>query len=243
MRRRLPLSRPLKLGQVTISKHASTAPSPRDGEVRHTALPDTFDGIRFEIRRMIQYVQDAAHDPVVRENAEQICEEYAENMGIGRDSAGMDDRRTCIEAIEAWCRAHYVYLNDPPNIEFIQTPRRMVKQTRVPPDVIRFAIEPLFDAMKSAANPGDVDAYQPPGMTWGDCDEGSCFVLSHAGAKGMKPLKFDFGGHDGTLHHVWGKVHLDENDEKGIATDLTEPDYKLGDYSRFEHYESVEIPL
>ncbi len=243
MHRRLPLSRPVKLGQATISRSALTAPSPTDGEVRHTKLPDDFNGIRFEIGRMIQYVKDAAVDPVVIENVEAICEDYAERMGIGRDSSGMDDRRTCVEAIEAWCRSHYVYLNDPPNIEFIQTPRRMIKQTRVPPDVIRFVIEPLFDAMKSAANASAVDAYDPPGITWGDCDEGSDFVLGHAAAKGIKPLMFDFGGHDGTLHHVWGKIHLGEDDPKGLAADLTEPDYTLGDYSRFEHYESVEIPL
>lgn len=214
----------------TASNSAINAPSPSDGEVRHTKLPDTFDGIRFEIGRMVKYVKDAADDPVVAANAEEIC-------------AGSPDTMSCVREIEAWCRSHYVYLNDPPNIEFIQTPRRMVKQTQVPAEVILHAMNPLMEAMKSALGPESVRGYEPPRITWGDCDEGSCFVLGHCACKQIGPLFFDFGGHEGTLHHVWGKIHLSERDKNGFAADLTEPDYKLGDYSRFEHYESVEIPL
>jgi len=237
MQRKLPLSRPVHMGETirSASTSALNAPSPRDGEVRHTKLPDTFDGIRFEIGRMIKYVQDSADDPVVVGNAHRICHEYADRMGIG-EASEVDGKKLCTEAIEAWCREHYVYLNDPPNIEFIQTPRRMVKQTRVPPEVIRFAIEPLCDAMKATADAAEVDAYEPPPITWGDCDEGSDFALGHAAAVGIRPLGFDFGGHDGTLHHVWANMG-------GVAADLTEPGYRLGDFSSFEHYESVEVPL
>jgi hypothetical protein len=198
--------------------------------VRHTKLPDTFDGIRFEIGRMVKYVQDAASDPIVIENAEMIC-------------SGSKDTMSSVRDIEAWCRQHYVYLNDPPNIEFIQTPRRMVKQTQVPPEVILHAIGPVVEAMREALGPEAVRDYTPPDITWGDCDEGSAFVLGHCASKEIGPLLFDFGGHEGTLHHVWGKIHLSPADRDGLAADLTEPDYTLGDFSRFEHYESVEIPL
>lgn len=241
MHRRLTLSRSLNLGQATqtASNSALRASSPTDGEVRHTKLPDTFDGIRFEIGRMVKYVQDAANDPIVQASADRMCREAG---SMGRDSRDPETLSN-IRAIEAGCRSIYVYLNDPPNIEFIQTPRRMVKQTQVPPEVILHAIGPVMDAMMDTVGPEAVHGYKPPGITWGDCDEGSAFVLGHCASKQIGPLAFDFGGHEGTLHHVWGKIHLSPNDGDGLAADLTEPDYKLGDYSRFEHYESVEIPL
>jgi hypothetical protein len=45
---------------------------------------------------------------------------------------------------------------------------------------------------------------------------------------------------DGTIHHVWSRVGMGE---RFIDSDLTEPDYQLGDYSKFPHYESVEVSL
>ena len=202
MHRRLTLSRSLKLGQATqtVSNSALRAPSPTDGEVRHTKLPDTFDGIRFEIGRMVKYVQDAVNDPIVQASADKMCREAGSR---GRDS---NDPETLsnVRAIEAGCRSRYVYLNDPPNIEFIQTPRRMVKQTQVPPEVILHAISPLMEAMSDTMVPETILGYLPPGITWGDCDEGSCFVLSHCACKEIGPLLFDFGGHEGRRRHAWG---------------------------------------
>lgn len=206
-----------RLGQSSTA--AIDAPAPTDGEVRHISIPDTFDGIRFQIGRMVKYVQDAANDPLVIANVDAICH------------SGND-----LEDIEEWCREHYVYLNDPPNIEFIQTPRRMVKETLVPPEVIRHLMGPLMKRMSQSMGRGSIENYEPPPITMGDCDEGSVLILGHCAARGIVPLAFDFGGNKGTLHHVWGNAG-------GYASDLTEPNYKLGDHSTFEHYDSVEIPL
>ena len=41
------------------AQSAVSAPPPGRGEVRRTALQDDFSGIRFEIARMVKYVQDA----------------------------------------------------------------------------------------------------------------------------------------------------------------------------------------
>lgn len=229
--------------QETVQKassHAITAPPPRDGEVRRTALPDTFDGIRFEIGRMVEYVRDAVNDPVVSRHAQAICEAHAALSGP-ENLDTMDGR---LAAIDSWCRACFVYVNDPPNVEVIQTPRRMVKQTQVPPEVIRSIISPFYDAMGSVMSPAAVEAYEPPGITSGDCDEGGLLLLSNCACVGIRPpdgsLRFKFGGHDGTLHHVWGLVGCGD---RWFDSDLTEPDYKLGDFSRFEHYEEIEVPL
>lgn len=210
------------------SVHAIAAPPPRDGEVRRTALPDTFDGIRFEIGRMIEYVRDAATDPVVAANAHAAC-------------AGAETPSECLKAIDAWCRAHFAYVNDPPNVEVLQTPRRMIKQTRVPPEVLKSIMVPFYDAMASAIDPAQVEEYVPPPLTTGDCDEGASLFLSNcACVPEIGPLRFRFGGHDDTLHHVWDSVGCEGTFHD---SDLTEPDYTLGDFSKFAHYEEVEVPL
>lgn len=228
-------------------KHATqaaiTAPPPGPGEVRRTALPDNFDGIRFEIGRMIAYVRRARRDPFMMAHVRAVCEE--ENV-LGR--APEDPEAACLEAIDVWCRRHYVYLNDPPSIEVIQTPQRMVRQTMVPPEVIRHVMEPCLAAVSATFGREAADAYRPPALCWGDCDEGGALFLAKCICAGVgstpgdggSPYRFRFGGHDGTLHHVWSWVHT-----KGgwQDSDVTEPEYDLGDHSKFPHYEDVEVPL
>lgn len=241
------LRREMAIGRASNS--AISAPSPRDGEIIRTALPDTFDGIRFEIGRMIRYVQDAAKDPIVLSHTAEICSSFANEAEAklqmnGGTLAGTDPRHVAIQAIDNWCREHFVYVNDPPNIEVLQTPRRMIKATKVPPDVLRSIIEPFYEAMYQVAPQADVDAYEPPGLCVGDCDEAGDLYLSQCATipcpEPMDSLGFRFGGHDGTLHHVWAYVGCGD---KMFDGDLTEPGYKLGDFSKFSHYEEVKVSL
>jgi hypothetical protein len=239
----------MRLGQPPMAtRSAIDAPPPGPGEVRHTALPDTFDGIRFEIGRMIRYVQAAVDDPILVEHVRGVCE--ARGAGApwmaARDGREPDPSSGCLEAIEEACRATFVYVNDPPNIEVVQTPRRMHQITRIPPEAIREVIEPFYDAMRTVHDPAVVDDYEPPGVCSGDCDEGSAYFLALCACAAARlgadigPLRFRFGGHDGTLHHVWSYVRCGG---KWNDSDLTEPAYRLGDHSRFAHYEEVEVPL
>lgn len=237
------------LAQASAS--ALNAPSPNTGEVRHTALPDTFDGIRFEIGRMIRYVQDSANDPVVQRHTNDICNQYRSMMASMNGPAPVSEDAFCVEAIDAWCRDHFVYVNDPPNVEVIQTPKRMIKQTKIPKEVILSICEPFLDAFETAGVPlGD---YVPPDIYIGDCDEAACAMLgmcSTLGTRGglkvgdispsLRPLQYRFGGNDGTLHHVWSYVGVSGS---FVDADHTEPDFKLGDHSRFEAFETVEVPL
>lgn len=215
------------------SGSALTSPPPRDGEVIRTALPDDFGGIQFEIGRMIEYVHEAAKDPVVQKQADEI----AGSAGLSGFSSDAIDR---LAATEAWCRDHYVYVNDPPNIEVIQTPRRMIKQTLVPSAVLRSILDPHYEALGSALGPV-VDSYELSGLCAGDCDEGSTLILSLlAGDPEMRPLRFRFGGNKGSLYHVWGLAGVNG---QLIDSDLTEPSFTLGDFSKFDHYEETEVPL
>lgn len=227
---------------------------PETGQVIRTALPDTFDGIRYEIGKMVNYVKAASKDPFMIEHARSIVDGYARRAEMGGISlAGVDPRNLAIEALESWCRQHYAYVNDPPNIEVIQTPKRMVKQTMIPAEVTREVMAPVFEAMLIALGP-QVEQYEIPGMTAGDCDEGSTLMNAECAAWGndsdelasiaaatqIRPIRFRFGGNGGTLHHVWARPYLGE---QGVDSDLTEPSYGLGDFSKFEQYEEVEVEL
>lgn len=235
-----PTGRRVGLGRVQqVSTSALNAPSPKTGEVRHTALPDTFDGIRFEIGRMIRYVQDSAQDPVVQQHVDELCEQYRAAVSMNGPIQASENA-FCVEAIDAWCRDHFVYVNDPPNVEVIQTPRRMIKQTKMPKDVLRSLLAPFFDAFSQAVPSFNHESYTPPDMYIGDCDEAGCAMLGMCACKKVEPLEYRFGGNDGTLHHVWGYVGVDG---KMVDTDHTEPDYKLGQHSSFEAFETVRVPL
>ncbi len=237
-----------------MSQSALMSPPPKTGEVIRTALPDDWNGIRYEIGKMVNYVRQAAKDPFMIEHCRAIVDGYAQAAASmnGNSLAGIDPRNLAIEAIEGWCRRHYSYVNDPPNIEVIQTPKRMVKQTMVPAEVTRDVMAPIFEVMADAVGPS-VSEYEIPGMTAGDCDEGSTLMNAHcaawkgspdAGMEGgsdqIRPIRFRFGGNGGTLHHVWARPYLGD---QGIDSDLTEPGYGLGDYSKFEQYEEVEVSL
>lgn len=233
------------MGRTEPRNLAIDAPSPSDGEVRRTALPDTFDGIRFEIARMVKYVQDARKDPLIIDAARQICANYgkfieAMSAREGRPISAHNNKTLYLEGIDIWCRDHFCYVNDPPNVEVIQTPRRMVKQTRVAREVIEHIMEPFYRQMEEADPSFHRGTFSPPPVFIGDCDEGATIVLALCACMDIGPCRFRFGGNEGTLHHVWARVNADGN---WYDSDITEPEYRLGDFSQFEAFEEVEVPL
>lgn len=165
------------MGRAVLAKDGGSAiqaAPPKDGEVFRTALPDTFDGIRFEIGRMVTYVQDGRKDPLMIETARQLCSAYGDfvaEMGRreGQEINVHNNKTLYVEAIDLWCREHFTYVNDPPNIEVIQTGRRMVKQTRVPREVIASIMDPFFKAMEQADPSFNRSSYTPPAKFVGDC--------------------------------------------------------------------------
>jgi hypothetical protein len=228
----------------SMNRSALQAAPPGSGEVRRTALPDTFDGIRFEIGRMIKHVQGAAHDPIVQAHVREIVSAHLSRVAEQASMNGAEypadvETTLAVEAIDQWCREHYVYVNDPPNIEVIQTPVRMIKQTKVPPEVISYIISPFYDEFASYDGKFRVEEYVPPAIYIGDCDEGSSCMLGQCiCVPGARPLQFRFGGNEETLHHVWGLVGADG---KAYDCDHTEPGYVMGQFSKFKTCETAEV--
>lgn len=234
-----------KLGENLSRKRALDAPPPGDGEVILTPLPDTFEGIRFEIGRMAKYVEEGRRDPIVVDAARLMAAHWGKIVQelSAQDGNPVDvhnNKVIQLEAIDVWCRSVACYLNDPTGVELIQTPRRMVKQTRMPREVLSPFLEPFYRALE-ASNPSFVRASREiPSIATLDCDEGAILVCSLAAALDIGPVAFRFGGSGGTLHHVWAYVQADG---QWWNSDITDPTFKLGDFSEFEAYEEYEIPL
>ncbi len=223
---------------------AISAPAPKTNEVRRTALPDDFGGIRFEVGRMAQFVSEARGDAVVIDCARLAASHWGrmvEEMSAreGNPVSAHNSKAIALEGIDLWCRAHSYYQNDGTNVEVIQTPKRMINMGRAPKEVLRAFIEPFYRAFEK--NEPDIRRiYNPTPMYIGDCDESATIVCAMAAAIDITPVTFRFGGSGGTLHHVWARIHADD---EWYDSDITEPDFGLGDVSPFDHYESYEIPL
>ena len=193
---------------------------------------------------MQKYVQAARRDHIVIEAAKQMAARWTrmvEKMSAenGDPFSAHDDKLIQLEAIDIWCREYFCYVEDPDGIELIQTPRRMYKQTRVPQEVLEGIMRPFFKAMERADPSFHRGDYPTPPLFIGDCDEAATMVLGLCSALRLGPLAFRFGGNNGMLHHVWAQVYANG---EWWDSDVTEPGYELGDFTKFDHYESLEIP-
>lgn len=170
--------------QGEFPARAMTAPPPRSNEVRRTALPDDFSGIRFEVGRMAKFVAEARGDAVVIDCARLAASHWAkmvEEMSAraGNPVSAHESKAIALEGIDIWCRAHFFYQNDGANVEVIQTPRRMVKMTKVSKDVLRHFIEPFYRAFEEADSSFQRQSYDPDPIFVGDCIPYSQNVIVH----------------------------------------------------------------
>lgn len=159
------------LGYASSAIHSAP---PRAGEVRRTRVPDDFNGIRFEIARMEEYVREGRKDPLIIDTARQAVANwgrFVEEMSArrGEPISAHNNKTLQAEGCDIFCRHYFYYVNDPTNVEVIQTPRRMVKQTKVPREVLAHIMEPFYRAMEEEDPDFDRATYEPPPMYIGDC--------------------------------------------------------------------------
>lgn len=210
---------------------------PKPGEEVRTPIPDSFDGIRFEIGRITKYITDGCKEPLVVTTAQKIAEL---SLGTARQIKRKitEDTRNLIilEGIHAWGHANFEHLSNPANAEVIKTPARMLRELEIPEEFARAIWEPIRDAM--AKNPKKLTLPKP--KITGSSAISTCLVLTLAAAVGITPIRMRFGGSDGTLHYLWGQVYVYATD-KWHDIDIIEP--KFGKHKDFEHYEFFEIPI
>jgi hypothetical protein len=227
------------------------APSPGRGEVRHTPLPNTWDGIRFEIGRMCRLVSEGRKEKIVIDAAREavarystLVEEYAHDRGEEIEVHG--NKVLQAEACDILCRHLFFYVNDPAQVEVIQTPERMIRHARLPIDVLRKFMEPFYAALEELEPDFHRGSYSPKALFIGDCDEQVVVYLSMLaslsigfGSKDDK-LCFAFGGDDGAIHHTWARAYIAG---EPWNSDFTEPGLRFGQQMEFEDYDELEVPL
>jgi len=89
---------------------------PRQGEARRTPLPDSIEGIRFEINTMKQYVHHFSGDPFVVQVARNLVRSCP-------DKDWVCEQQTVYE----WLKAHTRYVLDPRYKEMLVTPARLLR--------------------------------------------------------------------------------------------------------------------
>ncbi len=186
------------------------APGPGPGEVRETRLPSSWDGIKYELGRMIKLIQDGRKDPLVFE----VARKGAEMSTAAAQQTGVkvtDDTRDLIhlEGLHAWCRDNFLYMRDPVGIELIQTAPRQLRRLHFPPELASGFWAPI---QKLAAAKARVDMkamHLPDAKMVGDSDESVIISLALAAALGIQPLKMRLGGHGKEIQYVWGAAHVD----------------------------------
>ena len=194
---------------------------------------------------MAEHVAEARKDPVVIDCARIAASQWGKLVERLSAEAGEpvdvhNNKTIALEGIDIFCREYFCYQNDPYNAELIQTPRRMVKATRIPREVLEHLMDPFYKALERDDPTFFRGNYPPVPMFIGDCDESATMVCAMAAALEIAPVAFRFGGNEETLHHVWAYINADGN---WWDSDVTEPGFRLGDFSPFDHFETYEIPL
>jgi hypothetical protein len=165
------------------------------GAAKHTQFPGSTDGIDFTVGRMVEMIQEARKDPLVIATARKI----AALSTSGKKLKGFARHLTQLRGIYAWCQGNFEFVNDPVNVELIQTPNRMLRELEIPPQ--------LHKAMWYLVGKEIGGKMPAPKMT-GDADEATVISLSLAAAIGIAPLKIRLGGDkDGGIYTCWGAAY------------------------------------
>lgn len=209
------------VGKV-ITEDAALKP----GEARRFPIPDSFDGIRFTIGRMVKMIEEARKDPLVIATARKIAA-----LSITSRKPKNDDERNLLilKGIHRWCKENFVYVDDPVGIELIQTPNRMLRELEIPPQLHMLMWKPIAKALGGKL---------PRPMMTGDSDESATLVLSIAAAVGIRPLRIRLGGTGGTLHYAWGEVEING---KWRSIDILSP--RFDTHPPFENLEHLDVPI
>lgn len=220
-----------------MKKVANAVPAP--GKIVRTPIPDSLDGIRFELGRLVKYVQDGHKDPRIITLAQKIAElSSGTARQLGRAVNGKTQKLIWLRGIHAWCHGHFEHLPNPANVEVLKSPARMLRELDIPEAFAQAVWEPIRDKMARDAKKDPSKLSLPKPKITGSSAVAVCLVLTLAAAVGIVPVRIRLGGHDGTLHYAWGQVEVGG---KWYDVDITLPTF--GKHEQFDTYEFLEIPL
>jgi hypothetical protein len=200
----------------------------KEGSARTVMIPDSMDGIRFTVGRMVKMIQDARKSPVMISMGQKIS-----SMAVGsrKKKKARQREEFILRGIHAWCRENFTFVNDPVGVECIQTPERMMRNLDIPRQVQKAIWDPIGKALGGRM--------PPPRMT-GDADDITVLALSMAAAVGISPLYVVLGGDKGsrTIMTCWCRA-----DVRGKVYDFDVLSEKFGKPSGWDEMEKIEVPL
>lgn len=187
-------------------------PVPRPGKVLRAPLPEGFDGIRISIDRMADFIRDGCRNEKVIESARMIVQLAAGSArALGMPVASAADRTALqLEAIHAWCRANFEFVNDPVGVELIQTPQRQLRRLRAPAELVGPFWTPIQKLLAAKVKVDAGKIRMPSPNMVGDADEAVIVSLSLAAAVGIEPIEIRYGGTEGVAHHCWGAALISD---------------------------------
>lgn len=193
--------------------------------------------LAFDIGRMTKAVEETRKDALSIDFARLIGTNFAKMVEHfskveGRPVAGHNNKTLFLEAIDIWCRRKL-------GCGGAAAPGQ--PWTEDPKDVVRAVMRPWYEAM-------DLDDPSRYRMTQqsvspayvGRHEDATAYLLGLCSCLEVGPVVFRFGKTDGVYEHVWAKVMADR---KWYESDLSNPQFKLGDHYEFQGYEEVEVPL
>lgn len=214
-------------------------PLPGPNETLRTPLPESFDGIRYEIGRIMKYIQEGHKDPIMIATAQKIAELAAGTARQLKRKVNKDTRNLIwLEGIHAWCHANFEHVSNPVGAEVLKTPARMLRELEIPEALSRAVWEPIRDQMAAAAGKDSAKLKLPNQRITGNSALAATLALTLAAAVGITPLRLRFGGTDGTLHYAFASAHAGD---RWHDLDILLP--KFGKKLKFQHYENMDIPL
>lgn len=230
------------LGRATVK-----GPPPGIGEHFRTRIADSWEGIRFEIGRMVETVRYQIGDALVNDQAGWNLKMWAELQGLDEH-----ERRAPLEMTRAqfhWLRGCFIYVPDPHRMEKTQTANRATRMSRVPREVVMAATAPIYASVRGVPL-GKVSLSDLPELVTpvsGDCDDAAATLATMVATCGI-PTRFMLGAADGRddFHHIWAEADVlgdgsDESFSMG-AMDLTEPEFDdVGKFPAMAKYKPVEI--
>lgn len=224
---------------------------PAEGEHFFMILPDNWEGIKVELRRMRSYVRDSVADPLVVSVAQEI-------MG-GLTASERGDYEARLAAVYAWIRERFIYRPDPIGTELIQSPQRMIRMTQIDPRIMGAILAPVY-AARAGVSLAEIEVVPAtsrgsatssfPSPFYADCDEAALMAATIPPSEPIGiPTEFAFGGTyrrdaDGqpvvadeddrdSQHHVWVRAQI--NGIWGFDMDPTELDFEsVGDHAEME---------
>lgn len=190
--------------------------------------------LEFSLDRMVKIVRDARKDHLMIDFARQIGTRYADMVAHFAEREGTpvevhNNKALFAEGIHIWFRYYFAEGAD-----------LRGASTDDPRAVIAHVMKPWYEALAKERPEEYRTRLTPPPVYVGSFPDVVALELGACACLEIQPLQFRFGMDGKVPVHVWGRILADG---RWYDSDVSRPDFNLGDRMEFPAYEEVEVPL